>query len=151
MKSNPFRYISRKTIKILSIILSILIIYLVTAQVALSQVIYPQVKSNQKIIEHLQLSVPSSNKEAWLKAEKASWEPWLKKQKGFLGRQLYWDPQQERATLLISWSNRSTWQAIPKSEINYVQELFEEYARNATGIQEGNPFPLLYEGELIPQ
>ena len=41
------------------------------------------------IVEHLKLDVPKKFKNAWLKAEEGSWEPWLLKQDGFLGRQLF--------------------------------------------------------------
>ena len=46
----------------------------------------------ESIVEHLKLDVPKKFKNAWLKAEHGSWEPWLLKQNGFLGRQLFWDP-----------------------------------------------------------
>ena len=55
----------------------------------------------ESIVEHLRLDVPKKFKNAWLKAEEGSWEPWLLKQDGFLGRQLFWDPKEEEATLLI--------------------------------------------------
>jgi len=47
----------------------------------------------ESIVEHLKLDVPKKYKSAWLKAEEGSWEPWLSKQDGFLGRQLFWDPK----------------------------------------------------------
>ena len=103
------------------------------------------------IIEHLRLHVPKESKDAWIKAEKASWEPWLKSKKGFLGRELFWDPRKEEATLFISWEDRSTWKSIPQSEIDAVQLLFENIAKEETGKTSGNPFPLIFEGELLPQ
>ena len=102
-------------------------------------------------IEFLKLHVPSSQREEWINAEKESWGPWLKEQKGFLGRQLFWNKDSEEAILLISWNSRSQWKKIPQSEIESVQKTFEEVARSKTGINKGNPFPLIYEGELIPQ
>ena len=60
----------------------------------------------ESIVEHLKLDVPKKFKNAWLKAEEGSWEPWLLKQDGFLGRQLFWDPKEEEATLLIGWESR---------------------------------------------
>ena len=44
-----------------------------------------------KIIEYLRVSVPTEQKDAWISAEKSSWENWLTKQTGFLGRQIYWE------------------------------------------------------------
>ena len=103
------------------------------------------------IVEHLKLDVPKQFKNAWLKAEEGSWEKWLLKQDGFLGRQLFWDPKVEQATLLIGWESRAVWKNISQSEINLVQQDFEKIARNEIGQSSGNPFPLIYEGELNPE
>ena len=105
----------------------------------------------ESIVEHLKLDVPKKYKNAWLKAEEGSWEPWLLKKDGFLGRQLFWDPKGEEATLLIGWQSRDLWKSIPQSEINFVQQEFEKIARKETGETSGNPFPLIYEGELHPE
>ena len=103
------------------------------------------------IVEHLKLDVPKKLKNAWLKAEEGSWEPWLLKQDGFLGRQLFWDPKVEEATLLIGWESREVWKNISQKEINLVQQDFEKIARKETGEASGNPFPLIFEGELNPE
>ena len=105
----------------------------------------------ESIVEHLKLDVPKKFKNAWLKAEEGSWEPWLLKQDGFLGRQLFWDPQLEEATLLIGWESREVWKNISQTEINLVQQDFENIARKETGEVSGNPFPLIFEGELNPE
>tara|TARA_B100000945_G_scaffold240435_1_gene196519 strand:+ start:61 stop:516 length:456 start_codon:yes stop_codon:yes gene_type:complete len=114
----------------------------------------PLLKMNfpkESIVEHLKLEVPKEFKNAWLKAEEGSWEKWLLKQDGFLGRQLFWDPKVEEATLLIGWESRAIWKNISQSEINLVQQNFENIARKETGKNSGNPFPLIYEGELNPE
>ena len=103
------------------------------------------------IVEHLKLEVPKNFKDAWLKAEAGSWEPWLLKQDGFLGRQLFWDPKVEEATLLIGWESREVWKSISQLDINLVQNDFEKIARKEIGESSGNPFPLIYEGELNPE
>ena len=105
----------------------------------------------QSVVEHLKLDVPEKFKHAWLKAEQGSWEPWLLKQNGFLGRQLFWDPKVEEATLLIGWESRAVWKNISQTEINIVQQDFEKIARKETGETSGNPFPLIFEGELSPE
>ena len=114
---------------------------------SLSKVNFPK----ESIVEHLRLKVPIKYKNAWLKAEEGSWEPWLLKQDGFLGRQLFWDPKVEEATLLIGWESKAVWKKISQSEINLVQRDFEKIARQETGLTSRNPFPLIYEGELIPE
>ena len=105
----------------------------------------------ESIVEHLRLDVPKKFKNAWLIAEEGSWEPWLLKQDGFLGRQLFWDPKVEEATLLIGWESKALWKNISQSEINLVQQEFEKIARQETGETSENPFSLIYEGELIPE
>jgi len=105
----------------------------------------------ESIVEHLKLDVPKKFKNSWLKAEEGSWEPWVLKQDGFLGRQLFWDPKVEEATLLIGWKSRGVWKNISQTEINLVQQDFEKIARKETGETSGNPFPLIFEGELNPE
>ena len=103
------------------------------------------------VIEHLRLSVPEQGREAWLEAERGSWEPWLAQQMGFLGRDLLWDPETEEGTLLIRWSSRQAWKAIPSEQVAEVQDRFEQLAREAMALPQemDNPFPLVFEGELI--
>ena len=104
------------------------------------------------VIEHLRISVPEQGREAWLEAERGSWEPWLAQQTGFLGRDLLWDPETEEGTLLIRWSSRQAWKAIPSQEVDEVQARFEQLARKEMALSQAmdNPFPLVFEGELLP-
>lgn len=102
------------------------------------------------VVEHLRVKVPAEARQAWLEAERGSWEPWLAQQPGFLGRDLLWDSDREEGTLLIRWASRAQWKAIPIAEVEAVQERFEQLAREATGTRQGNPFPLVFEGELQP-
>ena len=110
-----------------------------------------QVGEGVAVVEHLRLRVPEHSRENWMVAERGSWEPWLDKQPGFLGRELFWDPATEEGTLLIRWSSREAWKSISMAEVEQVQERFETLAREQTGQVQGNPFPLVFEGELLPQ
>jgi uncharacterized protein (TIGR03792 family) len=112
------------------------------------------------VIEHLRVKVPAAARQAWLEAERLSWEPWLARQQGFLGRQLHWDQEREEGQLLIRWASRQQWHAIPRAEIEAVQEQFERIAHAGlvregllAPIQplDGNPFPLVFAGELPSQ
>ena len=103
------------------------------------------------LVEHLRIKVPAEAVDAWIAAERGSWEPWLEAQPGFLDRQLLWDPKREEGTLLIHWRSRADWQTIPAAEVALVQQRFEQLAQQLTGSQQGNPFPLIFEGELLPQ
>ena len=105
---------------------------------------------NESVIEELRLKVPAPYKEVWLATEKEIWEPWLSSQKGFLGRQLFWDKEKEEALILVNWKSKKLWKSIPISEVNVVQEKFEHNVTTALNVRE-NPFVLIYEGELDKQ
>jgi uncharacterized protein (TIGR03792 family) len=120
------------------------------ADVAIAELDRPDGGFEVAVVEHLRLKVPAEARQAWIDAEKGSWEPWLAQQDGFLDRQLLWDPATEEGTLLIRWASRDQWKAIPNHDLEAVQERFEQLARQATGAQQGNPFPLMFEGELLP-
>jgi len=102
------------------------------------------------VIEELRLKVPAASKAAWLTAEKEVWDPWLSSQKGFLGRQLFWDIEKEEALILVNWKSKKLWKSIPMSEVNIVQGKFEDNVKNTLNVNK-NPFELIYEGELDKQ
>ena len=102
------------------------------------------------VIEELRLKVPADAKAVWLNAEKEIWDPWLSSQEGFLGRQLFWDKEKEVALILVNWKSKKLWKSIPLSEVNIVQEKFEDNVKAALNVRE-NPFELIYEGELDKQ
>ena len=102
------------------------------------------------ITEELRLKVPADSKAAWLNAEKKIWEPWLSSQNGYLGRQLFWDKEKEEALILVNWKSKKLWKNISMSEVNKVQEKFENDVKTALNIEK-NPFELIYEGELDKQ
>ena len=102
------------------------------------------------IIEELRLNVPYKYKEVWLKAEEEVWEPWLSKQEGFLGRQIFYNDEKEEALLLVNWENRKLWKKISIEEVNKIQSNFEENVKDKLDIST-NPFEFVYEGELFKQ
>ena len=104
----------------------------------------------EMVIEELRLKVPAASKAAWLNAEKEIWDPWLSSQVGFLGRQLFWDKEKEEALILVSWESKKLWKSIPMSEVNVMQEQFENNVKTSLKVEE-NPFKLIYEGELDKQ
>jgi len=105
---------------------------------------------SEMVIEELRLKVPADAKAAWLNAEKEIWDPWLSSQEGFLGRQLFWDKEKEEALILVSWESKKLWKSIPLSEVNVIQEQFEDNVKTSLKVEE-NPFELIYEGELDQQ
>ena len=110
----------------------------------------PMNKSKEKIVEELRLSVPLKYKETWLKAEEEVWEPWLSKQDGFLGRQIFYNQKTGEALLLVKWRNRNLWKNISDEEVNKMQKIYEKTVTSSLGV-ETNPFQFIYEGELFEQ
>ena len=90
----------------------------------------------ETVIEELRLKVPADVKAVWLNAEKEIWEPWLSSQDGFLGRQLFWDKEKEEALILVNWKSKKLWKSIPISEVNVVQQKFEDNVKTALNVGE---------------
>ena len=105
---------------------------------------------NEFVTEELRLKVPADMRDVWLNAEKSIWDPWLSNQDGFMGRQIFWDKEKEEALILVNWKNKKLWKNIPMSEVNKVQEKFENNVKTSLNVIE-NPFELIYEGELDKQ
>ena len=100
-------------------------------------------------VEMLQLAVPALLRPAWLKAEADVWEPWLEQQPAYLGRDLYWDPQQEKAQVLIRWRSRKEWKAIPDAQVAAVQARFVEAINSVTAENVVDPIPLVAASEWL--
>lgn len=140
----------RLMVSVLATALCVLMLLAGHPDVAIAEQQQPGGSFEVAVVEHLRVKVPAEARQAWLEAERGSWEPWLAQQDGYLGRDLLWDPEREEGTLLIRWASRQQWKAIPLEEVEAVQERFEQLARQATGTRQGNPFPLVFEGELQP-
>ena len=140
----------RPLARVLAHLLCLLMLLAGHPDVAIAEQQLPGGTFEVAVVEHLRVKVPAEARSAWLEAEQGSWEPWLEQQAGYLGRDLLWDPEREEGTLLIRWASREQWKAIPAEEVEGVQERFEDLARKATGTRQGNPFPLVFEGELQP-
>ena len=151
MKINNIKYFINKVFSSLFVAVIFLSTIFSNVRNVQAETLLPVNFPKKSVVEHLKLDVPKKYRNAWLKAEQGSWEPWLLKQDGFLGRQLFWDPKVEEATLLIGWESKEVWKKISQSEVNLVQLDFEKIAREEIGQSSGNPFPLIYEGELNPQ
>ncbi len=139
-----------KLVRVLGLVLSLLMLLSGHPDVAIAELQQPGGNYEVAVVEHLRVKVPAEARQAWLEAEQGSWEPWLMQQDGYLGRDLLWDPEREEGTLLIRWASREQWKQIPEQELEQIQERFEQIARDATGQRQGNPFPLVFEGELQP-
>ena len=126
------------------------IIFIFQVNTKMVSAINMNTSQSEIVIEELRLKVPADLKTTWLKAEKIIWEPWLSSQDGYLGRQIYWDKEKEEALILVNWKSKKLWKSISMTEVNEVQEKFEDNVKNSLNVSE-NPFKLIYEGELNKQ
>ena len=140
-------YLFKNLIRMFFALLLIIIVFYSNSSNAFD---FPMNKIDENIIEELRLNVPNKYKETWIKAEEEIWEPWLLKQDGFLGRQIFYDQKKGEALLLVKWKNRNLWKNISDEEVNNIQKIYEEKVISSLGV-ETNPFEFIYEGELFEQ
>ena len=131
-------------------ILVFLVVLILQSHIPNLQALQMNNYQNETVIEELRLRVPADAKVEWLNAEKQIWEPWLSSQAGFLGRQLFWNKEKEEALILVNWKSKKLWKSIPMSEVNEIQQKFEDNVMSALNVSQ-NPFELIYEGELDKQ
>ena len=140
----------KKRIKSLYLFFFSLLFFLYQINTHITEAIAMDQYKKEFVTEELRLKVPAQYKEVWLKTEKQIWEPWLSSQDGFLGRQLFWNKEKEEALILVNWKSKKLWKSIPMSEVNVVQQKFEDNVKAALNVGD-NPFELIYEGELDKQ
>ena len=140
-------YLFKNLIRMFFALLLIIIVFYSNSSNAFD---FPMNKIDENIVEELRLNVPNKYKETWIKAEEEIWEPWLSKQDGFLGRQIFYNQKKGEALLLVKWKNRNLWKNISDEEVNNMQKIYEETVINSLGV-DTNPFEFIYEGELFEQ
>jgi len=144
------KFNSKKKIQSFCLVLICLVVLIFQSDITNLKALPMDNYQTEMVIEELRIKVPSESKATWLNAEKEIWEPWLSSQDGFLGRQLFWDKEKEEALILVTWKSKKLWKNIPMSEVNVVQQKFEDNVKAALNVVE-NPFELIYEGELDKQ
>ena len=140
----------KETFKQLFLLLILISILIFQTEIQNLKAFTMENNQNEVVIEELRIKVPSDYKKVWLMAEKKIWDPWLSIQDGFLGRQLFWNKDKEEALILVNWKSKKLWKSIPMSEVNVVQQKFEDNVKAALNVGD-NPFELIYEGELDKQ
>ena len=140
----------KKKLQSFTLLLICLLVFLFQSNPQILNALPMDKYQGELVTEELRLEIPFKFKEVWLKAEKEVWEPWLSKQDGFLGREIFWNREKEEALILVNWENKKLWKSISMREVNEIQEKFEENVKKSLNVNE-NPFKLIYEGELIQQ
>ena len=140
-------YLFKNLVRVFFALLLVVIVFYSNSSNALD---FSMNKIDETIVEELRLNVPNKYRETWIKAEQEIWEPWLSKQDGFLGRQIFYNEKKGEALLLVKWKNRNLWKNISDEEVNNMQKIYEETVINSLGV-DTNPFEFIYEGELFEQ
>ena len=140
----------RRKLQQLSLLLVCLVVLIFQSNISNLNALPMDNYQGEMVIEELRLKVPADAKAVWLNAEKEIWDPWLSSKDGFLGRQLFWDKEKEEALILVNWKSKKLWKIVPMSEVNVVQQKFEDNVKAALNVGE-NPFKLIYEAELDKQ
>lgn len=138
--------------RVLKFVVKSLLIFVLFSNIPFqsSTVIAMTTMEKETVFEELRLNVPLRYKSIWYQAERSIWEPWLAKQKGFLGRQIFYNEANEEALILVKWENKKLWKDISLDEVDQIQRKFEEVVKTTLKV-ENNPLKFIYEGELKKQ
>ena len=140
----------KKKFQSLCLLLICLVVLIFQSDIPNSKALTMDNYQSEMVIEELRIKVPADVKAVWLDAEQEIWETWLSSQDGFLGRQFFWNKEKEEGLILVNWKSKKLWKSIPMSEVNVVQQKFEDNVKAALNVRK-NPFELIYEGELDKQ
>ena len=124
----------KKKIQIFFLVLIFFVVLIFQSDVPNLKALTMDNYQSEMIIEELRIKVSAEVKTAWLNAEKEIWEPWLSSQDGFLGRQLFRDKEKEEALILVNWKSKELWKSIPMSEVNVIQQKFEDNVKASLNV-----------------
>lgn len=65
----------------------------------------------------LQFKVPPDKWEAFIRRDEEVWTEGLKQFPGFVGKEIWVDPEKEEVIGVIRWETREQWKSIPQSEL----------------------------------
>lgn len=78
------------------------------------------------VIEWLKFRVPESLREAFIRKDEEVWTQEMQKFPGFLGKEIWIDPDASEVMLVIRWKNQQAWEAVPKAKIAQLEKQMEE-------------------------
>ncbi|MEB3886576.1 TIGR03792 family protein [Lyngbya sp. CCY1209] len=70
------------------------------------------------VVEWLQFKVPPDEWEAFIRRDEEVWTEGLKQFPGFVGKEIWVDPEKEEVIAVIRWETREQWKSIPQSELD---------------------------------
>lgn len=83
------------------------------------------------VIEFLKFKVAFGTQEAFLQQDAAIWTTALAKYPGFLGKEVWINPQDStEVTLIVRWETKEQWQAIPIEDLAAIEQKFDQAVGN---------------------
>lgn len=93
------------------------------------------------VIEWLKIRVLPELREQYIQKDEEIWTALLKKYPGFLGKEVWIDPNQpSEVVLTIRWADRAAWKSVPAHELEQTERLFSQVMGAGT-------YEMLEEGE----
>lgn len=77
------------------------------------------------VIEWLKVRVSPELREKFLQKDAEIWTPMLGSYPGFLGKEVWIDPEKPTEVILvIRWATREAWEAVPSEQLKQVEQTF---------------------------
>lgn len=81
------------------------------------------------VIEWLEFNVSKEQQEAFIQRDELVWTEGLRSFPGYMGKEVWIDPFQEKVVLVIRWQTREAWKSVPESKINELDLLMGDLRR----------------------
>ncbi|HSL59737.1 MAG TPA: TIGR03792 family protein [Acidimicrobiales bacterium] len=83
-------------------------------------------------VEVLEFAVEPHLRDRWLEVERDTWTEFLRRQPGFVHKQVWLDPIDEsRVTVVIWWASRAQWKQITPEQVAAVDAEMGEWFRDS--------------------
>ena len=69
------------------------------------------------VIEWLRFDVPAPSRAAFLKRDAEVWTSGLSRYPGFIGKEIWLEPETGNLIAVIRWENMSAWKGIPSADL----------------------------------
>ncbi len=79
------------------------------------------------VIEWLKVRVTPELREKYIQKDEEIWTTALAKYRGFLGKQVWLDPQKpDEVVLVIQWENREAWKSVSAADLEATESAFSK-------------------------
>ncbi|MEA5565362.1 TIGR03792 family protein [Anabaena sp. UHCC 0399] len=93
------------------------------------------------VIEFLKFKVTPGTREDYLQKDTAIWTTVLAKYPGFLGKEVWINPQDSTEIIfIIRWATKEQWQAIPLEDLQAIEQKFAQAVGNTYELVESKEY-----------